>query len=327
VYGTSAQANAAALAWDSPGAAYVKAVQHQGSDSSWKSAQLTSTPAANVWHTFAGSYNASTSELKVWLNGVNEATTASVVDNASTPGQFWPMWTTVNTGTETAWQVRWSVPLTANELMALARGVCPLLIRPDAITHCYPLWGSHSPEIDLSPNHDTATVTGTSVTNGPPVTLFTPKTSVVGALGTLYSKTLTATSSYSASLLRSVAYKKALSVASSYAATLARGLSISKILTATSSYAARLTTLASILWHPVEVIVTQVVNAITVIKAALQATTATVADYETIVVKADNAVTVTQTAASGITDALEATIIQATNEVIVVKSDQTTIVN
>lgn len=38
-----------------------------------------------------------------------------------------------------------------------------------------PIWGLHSPEIDLSTNGVVGTVTGTVRANDPPVTLFTPK--------------------------------------------------------------------------------------------------------------------------------------------------------
>lgn len=38
-----------------------------------------------------------------------------------------------------------------------------------------PLWGLHSPEIDLSGGGHTATVNGPTVVNGPPITPFTPK--------------------------------------------------------------------------------------------------------------------------------------------------------
>lgn len=46
----------------------------------------------------------------------------------------------------------WNVALNANERAALARGVHPLNIRPLSIVAPWPIWGLHSPEIDLSGN-------------------------------------------------------------------------------------------------------------------------------------------------------------------------------
>jgi len=76
----------------------------------------------------------------------------------------------------------WNVVLTINELRALAGGVLvpfggalPYRVRPSALLAYLPLWGFASPEIDLSGNGHTGTLTGTSAANHAPVTLFTPK--------------------------------------------------------------------------------------------------------------------------------------------------------
>lgn len=43
----------------------------------------------------------------------------------------------------------WNTDLTDAEIDSLAKGACPLLIRPEALVRYWPLYGRHSPEIDL----------------------------------------------------------------------------------------------------------------------------------------------------------------------------------
>jgi len=64
---------------------------------------------------------------------------------------------------EIEWGAIWDVVLSANELQSLADGICPLYIRPQNLVRCFPLWGTHSPEIDLSNNSSVlSAVTGTT---------------------------------------------------------------------------------------------------------------------------------------------------------------------
>lgn len=69
----------------------------------------------------------------------------------------------------------WNVKLVANEMLALNSGVRPYLIRPASLVFFCPLDGLASPEPDLSGKALTGTLTGTALSNGPPITLFTPK--------------------------------------------------------------------------------------------------------------------------------------------------------
>lgn len=62
--------------------------------------------------------------------------------------------------------------LSGNEIAALARGISPLSVRPTAITNYWPLWGLHSPEINLVGGASSGTLTGTSQTSGPPTSPF-----------------------------------------------------------------------------------------------------------------------------------------------------------
>jgi len=74
-----------------------------------------------------------------------------------------------------AWWAMWSVILNAAEFAALARGVPAYRIRPQSLLTCCPLFGLHSPEIDFVKGNASATVTGTALRTGPPVTMTTPK--------------------------------------------------------------------------------------------------------------------------------------------------------
>jgi hypothetical protein len=72
-----------------------------------------------------------------------------------------------------AWVSIWSVALTAAELLVQSQGVLPWKIRPESLVSCWPVWGLHSPEIDLTGDHSLS-LTGVPalVENGPPVAPF-----------------------------------------------------------------------------------------------------------------------------------------------------------
>ncbi len=69
----------------------------------------------------------------------------------------------------------WDVALSAAEVAALASGVTPLHMRPGNLVAYWPVWGLHSPEIDLTSNGNNITVTGPVKAGHAPVTLYTPK--------------------------------------------------------------------------------------------------------------------------------------------------------
>lgn len=62
-----------------------------------------------------------------------------------------------------------------NQITALKQSLDPRRVHPVKPEIWAPVWGAHSPEIDLSGKGHTGTVTGTTIVGGPPVTLFTPK--------------------------------------------------------------------------------------------------------------------------------------------------------
>lgn len=53
----------------------------------------------------------------------------------------------------------WNVALSAGEIAQLARGVCPLMVRPEALVAYWPLYGNNSPEDDWVNDFD-LTITG-----------------------------------------------------------------------------------------------------------------------------------------------------------------------
>jgi hypothetical protein len=99
-----------------------------------------------------------------WVNGTQEATTHSVATSVAD--------TTVNVGTEASsggsqfaggidLVCLWKAALTAEEMLALARGAHPLRIRP-TLAFLWPVWGVHDPEIGFG----SSGIAGVSLTIG-----------------------------------------------------------------------------------------------------------------------------------------------------------------
>lgn len=65
--------------------------------------------------------------------------------------------------------------LSDEEVAAEAKGLSPLLIQPQSIVGYWPLWGLHSPEIDLTVNNRQMTVTGAALANHAPVVPFSSR--------------------------------------------------------------------------------------------------------------------------------------------------------
>jgi hypothetical protein len=63
----------------------------------------------------------------------------------------------------------WSVALADAEIAALAAGVLPYRVRPGSLLAYWPLWGQHSPEIDLAKGTFPLPVTGATLGNHAPV--------------------------------------------------------------------------------------------------------------------------------------------------------------
>lgn len=67
----------------------------------------------------------------------------------------------------------WNVALNENEMAALGRGVSPRKIRREALMAYYPVWGLHSPEIDLTSGNKLLTLNNSpTAANHAPVVPF-----------------------------------------------------------------------------------------------------------------------------------------------------------
>jgi hypothetical protein len=69
----------------------------------------------------------------------------------------------------------WNVALSAGEIAALASGISPPYIQPASLVGYWPLWGLHSPEIDLTVGNRQMTVTGATAADHAPVTPFSSR--------------------------------------------------------------------------------------------------------------------------------------------------------
>lgn len=141
-------------------------------------------PSTGVWSCVGLSYDGgSAGNIPIaYRDGVSQTVTtvASPVGTLATSTDAYAIGNRISDNTR-CWDGRlcefakWDVLLNANEHLALSKGVSPLRVRTESLVIYIPLWGTHSPEIDIGPNHSTGTVTGTTIAVGPPVTLFTPK--------------------------------------------------------------------------------------------------------------------------------------------------------
>lgn len=119
------------------------------------------------WYCLQGRRNGSVANgLQVWVNGVLDAqmTCTRVMPNTATPlriaanqynvAGYKPDGRLCEVGI-------WDVALTDDELRALASGISPLMIRLSRLVGYWPLYGVGSPEPDVSPNRNHATLGGT----------------------------------------------------------------------------------------------------------------------------------------------------------------------
>jgi hypothetical protein len=74
-----------------------------------------------------------------------------------------------------SWVVIWDVALSDGEGLEMAAGRHPRSVRPADIVSCVPIWGEHSPEIDLIGGHDWVVNNSVvAVVDQPPMGLWTP---------------------------------------------------------------------------------------------------------------------------------------------------------
>lgn len=139
-------------------------------------------PAAATWHHFCQVMNfgaSAANETLFYLNGTlqTEVATPGTSNNTGSFGNF-----TLNVmsrnnaslfaaGRLADLAIYPGATLNVSEIGALARGASPLLIRPTVTPHVWPLWGDHSPEINLRGGGVALTVNGAVKTGHAPVAL------------------------------------------------------------------------------------------------------------------------------------------------------------
>ena len=131
-----------------------------------------------VWHHLAGVKNGTgVNALKGYCDGVEQASVTSNVaigDSAQALvfGRISNSDTNITDGLLAEIAI-WNVALSPGELAALAKGVSPLLIRPQSLKGYWPLLGTGSPERDYSGQGNAATIVGSvAAGNHPPVMPF-----------------------------------------------------------------------------------------------------------------------------------------------------------
>jgi hypothetical protein len=108
----------------------------------------------------------------LYLNGSSIASYVGSTSTWSTSGITRYLGKDGNANTSSAassmaeWAVWNSASATAQDISALASGVCPLLVLPSALVDYIPIWGDGSPEPNLV-STDSGTVTGTARSSHP----------------------------------------------------------------------------------------------------------------------------------------------------------------
>jgi hypothetical protein len=138
----------------------------------------TTTAATNgAWTHLCGVFTSATSR-DAYRDGANKASNATnlvfpAVDRVAMS------WRPVTGGANyltgaIAEAAAWSVALDAAEVAALAKGVCPTLIRPTALLAYWPLWGNESPEPDRWRSKISMTLSGTPTKSTDGVHIYYP---------------------------------------------------------------------------------------------------------------------------------------------------------
>jgi len=119
-----------------------------------------------VWIHAAGTWDNAT--LRIFRNGSSVASGSPGITPDAVPanttiysGSTWYRPNNVSENGKIAEVGVWNVALSLEEVAALAKGVSPNMIRRGALKHYTPIWGTASPEVELSGNGNNMTLTGT----------------------------------------------------------------------------------------------------------------------------------------------------------------------
>lgn len=134
------------------------------------------TPSSGTWHHILVTYNgSSTANIPtIYVDGVSQSvttTTAPIGGIISTSINYYVGNTSAGTrgwdGKIAEFTIWNGVLLSANEALALFRGVSPLSIRRGSVVLYLPLYGTQANEQDWGPSHVAQIITGTKQVNHP----------------------------------------------------------------------------------------------------------------------------------------------------------------
>lgn len=131
----------------------------------------TSIATANTWFHLAAVF-ASATDRRAWVNGAAKATNATSKTpsgvNSVIIGARGGSSVTSFAGARIAEVGLWNVALLDEEIAALGAGMSPLKMRSASLVGYWPVWGLHSPEIDLTSGARSMTLSGSpSIADGP----------------------------------------------------------------------------------------------------------------------------------------------------------------
>ncbi len=136
---------------------------------------------ANTWHHACAVFSAANARA-AYIDGGSKGTETTSATPASLNQTRLGARASVEATTNTALNGRiaqcaiWNVALNDAEIAALARGIAPPYVQPAACIGYWPVWGLHSPEIDLCPVPQAMTLVNTCApANHAPVTPFSSR--------------------------------------------------------------------------------------------------------------------------------------------------------
>jgi hypothetical protein len=146
-----------------------------GSDSAGQTVNGATALTTGVWYHVAGVWVAST-RLTVYLNGAQDGNNTSSIKSGlstSTPVQVLTFASdpdnTAPSNGQHAEVGLWNAALTVDEIMSLAKGTSPAVVRATALQGYWPLWGVANPEPDLSGLANNATPSSATLADHAPV--------------------------------------------------------------------------------------------------------------------------------------------------------------
>lgn len=143
---------------------------------------------ANAWHHAAVVYS-SASARSAYVDGGSKGSSSGTSVTPTAPVNCTVGASTAGASGYTNGRIAeaavWNVGLTDGEVLSLSQGVMPYRVRRSALVAYWPLFGSASPEPDLSGHARNLTlVNAPAAANHAPVTLWTPKAPLFAPIGT-----------------------------------------------------------------------------------------------------------------------------------------------